>query len=225
MKIRTDFVTNSSSSNYVVSLGISYSKVGKPGVSTKTKTIWYDMDCRTDSSEDCTISLKMETEELIEKVKACKTLSELESVLIDALDLTEDFEDFTDGIDQTVTNEDLLLQLDRIPKDESFCLDRVPRMINNLYKFKSELASIENFDLIKSIIINEHYDAWGEFAPECYGDFMISIEEDESEDIIIAHDEEDDDDMDDEDDCTTFEGDIKTEIILEDGKVTRTYSY
>lgn len=166
MKIRTDFVTNSSSSNYCIGY-----KVNSTTRKTAIKLLFYP---NQDGDADFYLGSAVEIDALVEQIKSCTSVDELSALLINnfvvdrADELNFDF----------ANNEDLFAKLSEISSSLEDYYDGdeagyyATEMAPQVMKFKKQLARIYNLSDIKSVTIVECFDGWGEFAPEGVLDFM-----------------------------------------------------
>lgn len=177
MKIRTDFVTNSSSSSYCVSFSI------KPYAKKKIiLDMWPEGE---DSSCDVTFPLKSSAEKLAKKIKKCKTIDDLCALLINEIDIESRLDDAFECIDDDIkssSNEAILNKLDELSSNgllEDWVQEEYESLsegIKNEFKhFKEALLKLNNMDEIESITINEFYTGWGEFARDSFDEFLSNV--------------------------------------------------
>lgn len=241
MKIRTDFVTNSSSSNYCVSLGV------KTAANKEIVLGFWPEDL--DYSGDVWVPLKEDADSVVSGIKACESVEELRDLLLNALYLLSLFGGIEDviwheykGDAREIDNTQVLVAVSKIIKnDEAGDFEDVEDVLSDVKKtisnFKRALDKIEDLNSIESVWIYESFTGWGEFAGDGVDDFLKKavakdvdvddvdavreyfegkLNEDEIE-SIIDHIENDS--------ICTFLADITTTVFMADGKVEKEYSF
>lgn len=238
MKIRTDFVTNSSSSSYCVSF------IVKTAADKKLELNFYPED--EDGSNDVTVSLNEDVDSVVDSIKACGSVEELRDLLLNALDLYDLFNRMStvilDEYGTIMDNTQLLEAISKIIKnDEDGDFENYEDTLNDaqqtISKFKGTMDKIEDLSDIKSVGICEYFSGWGEFARDGVAEFLdkalpkdVDIEDADAvraafegklpeADIDCIVDQIEDDVI-----CE-FNADITTTIQIADGKVEKTYRF
>lgn len=241
MKIRTDFVTNSSSSSYCVSL------IVKTTANKKLELDFWPED--EDGSGEVMVPLKEDADSVVNGIKACESVEELRDLLLNALDLNglfgeiedvilDEYEDEADDMDNT----QFLAAVSKIIKnDEDGEFEDYEDVLSDVKKtaskFKRAMDKIEDLSGIKSVSVCEYFTGWGEFARDGVDDFLAkAVTEDvdqEDADAVRADLEGklDEDaiesivDQIENDSICQFSADITTTVLMADGKVERKYSF
>lgn len=241
MKIRTDFVTNSSSSSYCVSL------IVKTAANKKLELDFWPED--EDGSGEVMVPLKEDADSVVNGIKACESVEELRDLLLNALDLNglfgeiedvilDEYEDEADDMDNT----QFLAAVSKIIKnDEDGEFEDYEDVLSDVKKtaskFKRAMDKIEDLSGIKSVSVCEYFTGWGEFARDGVDDFLAkAVTEDvdqEDADAVRADLEGklDEDaiesivDQIENDSICQFSADITTTVLMADGKVERKYSF
>ena len=241
MKIRTDFVTNSSSSSYCVSL------IVKTAANKKLELDFWPED--EDGSGEVMVPLKEDAASVVNGIKACESVEELRDLLLNALDLNglfgeiedvilDEYEDEADDMDNT----QFLEAVSKIVKnDEDGEFEDYEDVLSDVKKtaskFKRAMDKIEDLSGIKSVSVCEYFTGWGEFARDGVDDFLAkAVTEDvdqEDADAVRADLEGklDEDaiesivDQIENDSICQFSADITTTVLMADGKVERKYSF
>lgn len=241
MKIRTDFVTNSSSSSYCVSL------IVKTAANKKLELDFWPED--EDESGQVMVPLKEDADSVVNGIKACESVEELRDLLLNALDLNglfgeiedvilDEYEDEADDMDNT----QFLEAVSKIVKnDEDGEFEDYEDVLRDVKKtaskFKRAMDKIEDLSGIKSVSVCEYFTGWGEFARDGVDDFLAkAVTEDvdqEDADAVRADLEGklDEDaiesivDQIENDSICQFSADITTTVLMADGKVERKYSF
>ena len=173
MKIRTDFVTNSSSSCYCVSL-----KVDTAGESAPISLdLWPDGE---DGTGSVIVDMRIGLNEFLDKVKACSSVDELKDLLVGFLDFSRQLERI--GFEYKGSNEEILQVLDSETDkykelgetdDDYLCLYYYASQLAEAYRgFIREFGKITSLRDIKAITVREFFFAWGEGSKECTENYL-----------------------------------------------------
>ena len=231
MKFRTDFVTNSSSSSYCVSIGVD--PVGKKSISLDLWPDGEDLECDT-----CVI-LRTNLEATLDQIKACTSVDELKILLVDALDFSDRLIGWE--VDVTGSNEEFLQTIAEI-SDDNYSEDDwqyryAKQVANSLNEFRQSLGEIADLSEIKSVTIKEYFTGCGEFAKDGVDSFMARAIPDylDWDDEVSVKEalkdrftESEIDAMIDQvrnDSICLFHASIYTTIELTTGKVTKKYEF
>ena len=165
MKIRTDFVTNSSSSSYCVS----YNVKTKDNNSMELD-LWY---ARENGEKDLWgqvgIYTKSKIDDIASQIINSKTVEELKNILINEISLVNFKDDYLDIIEDYNDNDqrsraELFEKIGEMEVDD---FDPIGiEIVDKLNKFNNLFANIKNLEEIQTITITELYAAWGGSAPE-----------------------------------------------------------
>ncbi len=216
MKFRTDFVTNSSSSSYCVTLSVK---------TADGKYIEFN-PCPEDSDEYPSFSLRTSAETLPARIKECRDMAELSKLLLGEIDISQLEGQFEWGDEEEFEDDDWYDDEDRpLSPDVKFEL------------FKAELEAISDISSVKSVTISEIYSGWGEFASDGIESFLDNA----ASNVVDWKDEKavhaalkgkfSEDTIDEmieqkrESYICVFEGWIDTEVRLSDGTVTKSYGF
>ena len=227
MKIRTDFVTNSSSSSYCVSLSVTPTESNKKIV----LDLWPDGE---DGSGSVNIGMRVELDEFIGQVKACSSVDELKSLLVNLLDFSNDYYELFGelSVPYSDTNEEILQTLAAISEedDKYIFLSGITKPFND---FKDAFNSFSSLNEIKSITVKEYFTGWGEFAGEGIEGFLNTAipeeldlyDEEAVKEALIGKLNEDEIETLINGSCSDFSAYISTTIDLSTGEVTKKYSF
>ena len=226
MKFRTDFVTNSSSNSYCVSLRVNPNNGKSIGLN-----LFPDSDEFGDNS--CDFSLKSEVKDVINKIKNCQSIEELTHLLIleSICGAAGSFLpwDIKKRIIAAERSDDIIKELDRIQAGD---------VLSKIQSFKSGMESLSDLADVKSVTIHEEFAGWGEFAYDTLENFMRqatppntdweSLSDEEIRELFGDDIFEDDlnnliDALNDEVDGINPNGDIYTTVFLSDGSVEKSY--
>ena len=227
MKIRSDFVTNSSSSSYCVSLSVK-SKSGQ-----NMELDYWPTD--EDGSGCVHVPLKEKTvDTVMEEIKGCQSVAELKDLLLNALDLHCLFDEVEEGmdVDEDVSNDTYLTMIAQaVEENEDFeiYVDAVAEVQEQNAAFCQAMEQLNTLEELESVTIREYFTGWGEFARDSVDDFLEAaapdgncgvLEEKLTEDelaLISEHLENDS--------ICQVEASITTTLHLANGTIETAYSF
>lgn len=203
MKIRTDFVTNSSSSSYCISY--------KLDTTIRKKAISLDLVSEEeDFSNDVYIGSKAEINDLIKQIKECKSVDELVSLLIDNLELRDMFDEESDNDESLSELEDVEIFKKSLSKAKSIS-DIKTVTIKEYFTGWGEFAREGINGFIETAIPVEL--DWDD--EDSVKDTLKDKFTEDEIDLLIEQIQDDD--------FSWFEAYIETCVNLKDGSVTKKY--
>ena len=170
MKIRTDFVTNSSSSSYCVSFSVN---------TTENEEIRLDLK---PDMEDAELSLKTNMPVFLSQLRECTTVPQLRDLLMNAVRLDDLFRDVSDRLDADTGRSDNERYLELVAKtieetedgEYRFAEDckTLKTVTQKLADFSELLDGLTGLDTIRSVSICEDISGWGEFTYDAFDLFL-----------------------------------------------------
>ena len=171
MKIRTDFVTNSSSSSYCVSISVN---------TAENEEI--KLDFKPDKDENTDFYLKTNMQVFLSQLRECTTVPQLRDYLLNAVRLEDLFRDVNDSLDVDTSKLDNRQYLELVAKtiaetengENWFAADHKSLKIitQKITDFCNSLDELTALDVIQSVSICEDFSGWGEFACDVFEHFL-----------------------------------------------------
>ena len=171
MKIRTDFVTNSSSSSYCVSISVN---------TAENEEI--KLDFKPDEDENTDFYLKTNMQVFLSQLRECTTVPQLRDYLLNAVRLDDLFRDVNDSLDVDTSKLDNRQYLELVAKtiaetengENWFAADHKSLKIitQKITNFSNLLDGLTAPDIIQSVSIRENFSGWGEFAVDVFEHFL-----------------------------------------------------
>lgn len=171
MKIRTDFVTNSSSSSYCVSISVN---------TAENEEI--RLDFKPDNDENTDFYLKTNMQVFLSQLRECTTVPQLRDFLLNAVRLEDLFRDVNDSLDVDTSKLDNKQYLELVAKtiaetedgENWFAEDckTLKTITQKITDFCNSLDELTALDVIQSVSICEDFSGWGEFACDVFEHFL-----------------------------------------------------
>jgi hypothetical protein len=171
MKIRTDFVTNSSSSSYCVSFSVN---------TAENEEI--RLDFKPDKDENTKLYLKTDMQVFLSELRECTTVPQLRDFLLNAVRLDDLFFEVIGSQNVDTSKLDNKQHLELVAKtieetedgedwfaDDCRTLKTITQKITN---FSNSLDGLTALDAIQSVSICEDFSGWGEFAYDVFERFL-----------------------------------------------------
>ena len=173
MKCRSDFVTNSSSNSYCVSL-----RVEPKNGNRFELNLFPDSDVFGNNS--CSFELASKVKDVTDKIKACKTLDDLTELLIEesvcgsasgdfSWDTLSSLKSFSD-----TKRSETVRKLVESNTENTSNTGRALKTIEKVKAFRDRMHAFKKLDDIESVTVDEEFLGWGEFAYDTLEDFFKS---------------------------------------------------